>query len=382
MSWKPMQRRTLALVAVILPLLALLAYVALRSGPLAPVAVTVAEVHERTIAPALFGIGTLEARHVYRIGPIFPGRLARLDVQVGDSVAAGTVLGEMAPVDIDDRLRAQEALGNRAEAAIREASARQAYARGQARRYEQLYASRTVSEEAVSAKRQELAVADAALAAARQDLARARSDRDAVATQRGDLQLRAPVAGIVTLREVDPGTTVVAGQAVVELVDPLSLWVNTRFDQASSHGLAAGLAADIVLRSRNGQALPGRVLRLEPKADAITEETLAKVGFDSVPTPLPPIGELAEVTVALAPLAAATVIPNAAIRREGNQAGVWRLVDGEPQFVAVKLGRSDLDGNVQVLEGLAEGDRIVVYSAQALGPRTRIKVVERIPGVD
>ena len=366
MSWKPMQRRTLALVAVILPLLALLAYVALRSGPLAPVAVTVAEVHERTIAPALFGIGTLEARHVYRIGPIFPG----------------TVLGEMAPVDIDDRLRAQEALGNRAEAAIREASARQAYARGQARRYEQLYASRTVSEEAVSAKRQELAVADAALAAARQDLARARSDRDAVATQRGDLQLRAPVAGIVTLREVDPGTTVVAGQAVVELVDPLSLWVNTRFDQASSHGLAAGLAADIVLRSRNGQALPGRVLRLEPKADAITEETLAKVGFDSVPTPLPPIGELAEVTVALAPLAAATVIPNAAIRREGNQAGVWRLVDGDPQFVAVKLGRADLDGNVQVLEGLAEGDRIVVYSAQALGPRTRIKVVERIPGVD
>ena len=115
---------------------------------------------------------------------------------------------------------------------------------------------------------------------------------------------------------------------------------------------------------------------------AITEETLAKVGFDSVPTPLPPIGELAEVTVALAPLAAATVIPNAAIRREGNQAGVWRLVDGDPQFVAVKLGRADLDGNVQVLEGLAEGDRIVVYSAQALGPRTRIKVVERIPGVD
>lgn len=37
MSWKPMQRRTLTLVAVILPLLALLAYVALRSGPLAPV---------------------------------------------------------------------------------------------------------------------------------------------------------------------------------------------------------------------------------------------------------------------------------------------------------------------------------------------------------
>ncbi len=45
-----------------------------------------------------------------------------------------------------------------------------------------------------------------------------------------------------------------------------------------------GLPARIVLRSRSGQALSGRVLRVEPMADAVTEEMLAKVIFGSQPS--------------------------------------------------------------------------------------------------
>ena len=55
----PLQGRTLALLAVVVPLLLLFIYVGLRSGPLAPVAVTVVEVQSRAITPALFGIGTV-----------------------------------------------------------------------------------------------------------------------------------------------------------------------------------------------------------------------------------------------------------------------------------------------------------------------------------
>lgn len=377
----PLQRRTLALIAVIVPLLTLLVYVALRSGPLAPVAVTEAKVESRAISPALFGVGTVEARYTYKIGPTFAGRVKRLDVHVGDHVRAGQLLGEMDPVDLDDRVRSQEAVLKRAEAALREATARQTYAETQARRYEQLFATRSTSEEIFTTKRQELQITDAALAAAREDLARARSDREGLVAQRDNLRLIAPVDGVVALRDADPGTTIVAGQAVVEVIDPKSLWVNVRFDQISATGLAADLPACIVLRSRSGQTLKGRVLRVEPKADVVTEETLAKVIFDQVPVPLPPIGELAEVTIDLPALLAAPLIPNAAVQRNGDQVGVWQITDGEPNFIPVKLGRADLDGHVQVVEGLKEGDRIVVYSEKALGPRSRIHVVERIPGV-
>src|SRR5690606_34837435 len=147
------------------------------------------------------------------------------------------------------------------------------------------------------ARRQELQVADAGLLAARanldaarQELARARADGEALASQRANLRLVAPVGGLVALRAADPGTTVVAGQSVVDVVDPASLWVNVRFDQLRASGLRAGLPARIVLRSRAGEQIAGKVLRVEPMADAVTEEALAKVAFDALPDPMPSIG--------------------------------------------------------------------------------------------
>jgi RND family efflux transporter MFP subunit len=377
----PLQSRTLALLAVIVPLLVLFIYVALRSGPLAPVAVTVETIETKSITPALFGIGSVEARYTYKIGPTVAGRVQRLDVHVGDQVKAGQVLGEMDPVDLDDRIRSQESTFKRAEAAVREAKARQVYAQTQARRYQQLFVVRSTSEEIVTTKQQELQIAEAVLSAAHEDVARTRSDWGALVAQRSNLQLITPVNGVVTMRDTDPGTTIVTGQTVVEVIDPKSLWINVRFDQISASGLAAGLPARIVLRSRNGQTLNGRVLRVEPKADAVTEEMLAKVIFDTQLESLPPVGELAEVTVDLPSLPAAPVIPNAALHRENDRMGVWQVMNGDLRFKRVKLGASDLDGLIQVNEGLKNGDQVVVYSEKALTTRSRIHVAEHIPGV-
>ncbi len=376
----PFQGRTLALIGVVLPLLVLFVYVALRSGPLAPVAVTVSTVEARSITPALFGIGTVEARFTYRIGPTFAGRVKKLDVHVGDRVQGGQLLGEMDPVDLDDRVRAQEAALKRAQAALREAEARQAHAQSQAKRYEQLLAVHTTSEEIAATKEQDLKIANAALAAAREELARVRADGAAVVAQRSNMRLVSPVEGLIVVRDANPGSTVVAGQPVVEMIDPQSLWIHVRFDQTSAAGLTARLPAEISLRSRNGQSMKGRVLRVEPLADAVTEEILARIVFDELPDPLPPIGELAEVTVTLPELSAMPVVSNAAVRTVDDQLGVWQIQDGELRFVAVKLGAGDLDGQVQIREGLTIGDRVVVYSEKALSERSRLHIVKQIPG--
>ncbi len=376
----PIQRRTLTLLAVLLPILVLFVYVIVRSGPLAPVAVTVVDVVPRPVSPALFGIGTVEARYTYRVGPTYAGRIKRVDAQVGDQVQAGQSLGEMEPVDLDERVTAQDAAARRAAAQLREADARQRYAQTQAQRYEKLLPTHVISEEMVATKRQELQVADAARNGAREELARAQADGAALLAQRGNLHLLAPVDGLVIVRHADPGTTVVAGQAVVDVVDPHSLWINVRFDQLGAQGLAAQLPVRVVLRSRS-TSLPGHVLRVEPIADAVTEETLAKVTFDTLPQPLPPLGELAEVTVALPALPAAPVVPNAAIRHVNNALGVWLLKEGDLHFTPVELGAADLDGNVQIRTGLKSGDRVVVYSEKALTAHSRIHVVTRLAGV-
>lgn len=387
--------RTLALVGVLLPLLALFIYVGLRAGPLAPVPVTVATVESQSISPALFGIGTMEARYTYKIGPTVAGRVKSVAVQVGDRVRAGQVLGEMDPIDLDDRIGALDAALMRAqanvlaaEAQIQDVSARKRFAETQARRYEKLLEARSVSEEAVEAKRQERQIAEAGLRAARanldatrQEMLRSRAERDGLIRQRANLHLIAPVAGLVSVRAADPGTTLVAGQAVVEVIDPASVWINVRFDQLSAAGLREGLSANIVPRSLAGQTLAGRVARVEPLADAVTEESLAKVVFDTLPAPLPPIGELAEVTVALAALPARPVVGNASVRQLNGQTGVLVVEDDRLRFAPVKLGATDLDGRVQILDGLKAGERVVVYSQKALTADSRFKVVDSLSGV-
>ena len=381
MKHLPIQKGTLALLAVIIPLLALFIYVALRSGPLAPVPVTLATVENKSISPALFGIGTVEARYTYKIGPTFAGRVNRLDVHVGDQVKVGQVLGGMDPVDLDERIRAQDATLKRSKAQVDEAQSRQHYAQKQAQRYEQLLEVHSTSEEIFAAKRQDLQVAEAGLNAAHEEFARTRAEREALVAQRSNLQLISPVDGLVVARNADPGTTIVAGQAVVELIDPESLWVNVRFDQIHARGLAANLPAQIVLRSHVGEIEVGRVLRIEPLADAVTEETLAKVVFDRLPEPLPPIGELAEVTVTLSALPTGPVLLNAAIHRIGGKLGAWQVMNGDLHFTPITLGTTDLDGQMQVRGGLKAGDTVVVYSDRALNERTRIHVVEHLPGV-
>lgn len=386
--------RTLALAGVLILLAGLLGYVALRAGPLAPVPVTLATVESVEIKPALFGIGTVEARFTHKIGPTFAGRIKRVEVQSGDQVTKGQLLGEMDPVDLDDKLGAQEATLKRAEASllaveaqVQEVSARKSFAEIQTKRYEQLLVARSVSEEGAQAKRQEWQIAQASLSAARanldasrQELIRARAERDGLIRQRANLRLLSPVDGLVTRRDADPGTTVVAGQSVVDVVEPGGLWISVRFDQQRAQGLSAQLPAQIVLRSRAGELLAGRVSRIEPHADAVTEEVLAKVVFAQRPQTLPPIGELAEVTVALAAQKSTAVVPNASVQRVDGRLGVWVVENGSLRFIPIKTGATDLEGRVQILQGLSGGERVVVYSHKALEANSRIKIVERIVG--
>ena len=380
MNFSALNRRTLLLLAVLIPLVLLLGYVALRTGPLAAVPVTVTTVESHAINPALFGIGTVQARYATLVGPTVAGRVKSLGVHVGDRVRAGQVLGEMDPVDLDERIRSQRAALLSTQAQLRQAQTQRDFARTQATRYAQLLAAHGTTEELLATRQQELQSAEAALQAAHDAVERARADLAALQAQRSNLKLVAPTAGLVTARDADPGSTVVAGAPVVELIAPDSLWIDTRLDQLTATGLAAGLPARIVLRSRSNQTLAGRVLRVDPVADAVTEETLAKIVFTPLPQPLPPIGELADVTVALPALPARPTVPNASLQRVDDQLGVWRVEGDKLQFARVKVLGRDLDGHVQV-EGLKTGERVVVYSQRTLSARSHISIVDHIPGV-
>jgi HlyD family secretion protein len=310
---------------------------------------------------------------------------------VGDPVRAGQLLAELDPVDLEQRLAALEASIERGrsllaagEAQARDARARRELADANLRRYADLSRSDFISAGALEARQQEQRSADAgvqtneaSLVAARQDLQRLAAERAGLVQQRDRLRLVATAAGVVASREAEPGSTVVAGQAVLKVIDPASLWLKVRFDQGRAAALAPGQTARVLLRSHPGEALPGQVARLEPLGDAVTEERVAQVRLEAPPAGLT-VGELAEVTVQLPAAAAAPWVPNAALQRREGDLGVWKLVDGRPAFAPVRSGAIGLDGRVQLLSGLAEGDTVVVHSQKLLEPGQRIQVVDRL----
>lgn len=385
------RRAFLSLVGLLL--LAAFAWVVTHSGPLAPVRVTTVTAEQGTISPALFGIGTVEAQRSYMIGPTAAGRVLRVLVDVGDAVKAGQLLAEMDPLDLDARTIALDASLARAGSAItgaaaqrKDAEARQVLATMNARRYAELGEKRFVSASAVEVKQQEqvsadsaLGAADANLAGARQDMARISAERDGLRRQRDNVRLLAPSDGVVTARDAEPGSTVVAGQPVVKLIEPSTLWVRLRIDQGRSSGLAPGLPADIVLRSSPAQTLAGRVVRLELISDSVSEERIAQVAFDRIPAGVS-IGELAEITLKLPASGPGLVLPNASIKQHGGQTGVWIDDNGQPRFVAIKKGASSLDGQVLVQGELRSGDQIIVFSEKELDPGRRIRVVDALVG--
>jgi HlyD family secretion protein len=388
---KPLTRRTLFIGAFGALFLAGFGWVVATQGPLAAVKVTTATVAETTLERNLFGIGTVEARRAYAIGPTVAGRVARVLVDQGDVVKAGQLLAEMEPVDLDARLAAGAAAAaaaaqrvQAADAALAEARSRAAMAQANAARFADLRKKNFVSHEAAAAKEHEAAAARAAreaatatLAAARADVRRAQSELAGTGKSRAHLRLTSPVDGVVSARLAEAGSTVVAGQSVLQVIDPASLWLKVRVDQGRSDGLAVGLPAGIVLRSRPGKTLAGRVARVDLVGDAVTEERIANVGFDVLPESLA-IGELAEVTLALSPLEGVLAIPAAALARQGNAQGVWTPVDGRARFVAVTPGPTSRDGRVAIRAGLAAGDTVIVYSGKALSPDARVTVVDSL----
>ena len=391
MEFPKITKQRLVIAGTSLALVGLLAFVFFRAGPLAATPVTVHVVKQGGFTPALFGVGTVEARRSWMIGPTVAGRVAKVHVDVGDVVKAGQLMAEMDSVDLDQKLSAQDALISRtastqmaALAQQTDALARYEFSKLNFIRNQDLAKQNFISPSALELRAQEKISAEAAYEAAsanlsgvKQDVIRLKAEREGLQQQRNNVRLMAPADGVVITRDAESGTTVVAGQPVIRLIDPQSIWVKLRLDQGRSAGLQSGLEAQIVVRSQAQSSYKGQVVRVEMLSDSVTEERVALVSFSQIPKDVS-VGEVAEVTLVLTPVENALLIPNASIQRQGDTMGVWRLINGNLVFTKIRVGASSLNGDMVVLEGLQLNDQVVVHSQKALTENSRVRVVEAL----
>ncbi|RPE79479.1 RND family efflux transporter MFP subunit [Vulcaniibacterium tengchongense] len=298
-----------------------------------------------------------------QIYPRATGFVGERHADLGDRVEAGQVLAVISAPEVDQEVR-------QAQAELERARAELALARAHYQRAEVLVRSGAISQELYSERSANRQAAEAAVAAAEARLA---SARERQAFQR----VRAPFAGVIAARYVERGDRVVGDSAssqplfALNALDPLRIVVDV--PQRVALQVRPGVQADVSFPE-----LPGRRFRAEVvrTAQSISED----VGGMRVELRLPnpeqaiPAGMVGEVALRLPQAATTLLLPVSAVLQDAGGARVARLgADATIGFRKVVLGRN-LGDQVEVLDGLAAGDTVVLAPNALLREGSRVRV--------
>jgi RND family efflux transporter MFP subunit len=299
----------------------------------------------RPLEVPVVGDGTVAAWQELALGAEIGGlRVLEVRVEEGVRVVAGDLL-----VRLDDSVLAAQSA--QAEASVTEARATLDLARSEVARAQTL-ASTNIGPRQVLEQRQ------AAAAQAEARLASAIARRDEAQARLAQAQILAPTDGLVSRVTVRIGTVTGAGQEMLRLVRDGRLELNARIPELDLGGIAPGQA---VLVRHGGQEIRARVRAIAPTVTPESRLGLVHVALPADSSLLPGMFARAEI---MGPARPAVLVPaGAVVFREGAPA-VFTLAPGEER---VRLRRLTLgtraDGLVEVLDGLAAGERVVASGA-------------------
>jgi RND family efflux transporter MFP subunit len=329
-----------------------------------PVPVVVASPRSARVTEELRLTGTLTAERSARLSPLVDGLVARVRVDAGDRVAAGAPLLEL------DAAVAKLAL-ERVRAGTAEARARSEEATRLALEAQRLVAERHLPRTELARRE-----ADAKLAAASLAASEAAEREQAEVLRRHTL--RAPFAGVVARRLTDVGEWVSRGTPVFELVATDRVRLDIQAPQERFASILEDASVRVYSDSLRGDTLPGRIVARVPVSDPTARTFLVRVLVEDSEGRLLP-GTSATAVIGLPGSKDALVVPrDALLRYPDGTYSVFALreVEGRSTVVErpVKLGRKGTE--VEILEGIEPGDRVVVRGNERLRSGQAVRIVE------
>jgi RND family efflux transporter MFP subunit len=288
------------------------------------------------------------------------GYLRRWTKDIGSRVRQGELLAEIETPELDQQL-------SQAIAARQQTTASLDLAKSSMLRWEALRKRDAVSQQELDERRSAFAQAQANLAAADANVERLRR-------LEAFKRVVAPFSGVITKRNVDIGDLIdTTGKPLFLLsqTDPLRVYVNV--PQAYAQLVKPGQTATVTQTELHGRKFRGEVARTAASIDAATRTMQVEVSLRNQDGALLP-GAFVQVDLALPPSGTVTVPFNALLfRGEGVRVAA---VDakGTVHIRPVRLGRNFGD-SVEILEGLAGGERLVVNPADSLAEGDQVQVV-------
>lgn len=297
------------------------------------------------------------------------GLVSERRVDLGDKVTAGQVLAVISTPEVDSSVR-------EAQADVVSARANEELAKTNFDRAAVLVQSNAISKEMYTDRK---AAQDAAIAGRAAAEARLVSVRE----RQGFQVVRAPFAGVIAARNIERGDRVVGDSAAsatpmftVNALDPLRVVVDV--PQSAALQVRPGLRAEVSFPELPGETFQAEVIR---SAQSIS----SSIGAMRVELRLPnpdnriPAGMVGEVKLSVPRTAAAVIVPESAVITDADGTRVALLGPASKlDYRRVKVGRN-LGGEIEILDGIAAGDQIVLAPNALLKAGTRVAAKKNPP---
>ena len=321
------------------------------------ITVNVATARQQSLERSAEIQGALFAKERATIASQVEGNVSQVVSDLGDSVTAGQVMLRIDPREYQLRV-------GTAEAALNQARARSANSEARFQRASELRRDGTMSPEQF----------DQIAATMRMDKADEESAQRAIELAKkklGDTEIRAPFTGFVQKRMVSLGEYVAPGKQVYEVIatDPIKLRcpMPERFVPLAKLGMPVNLTID----ARPGDKFSGTITRIAPALDEDSRTLLVEAEVHNPNGALKP-GFFAHVSMNLGQ-DRALFVPQSAVLRYAGVARVFVVDHGIARSREVKTG-AVVGDQVEIVEGLHEGDRVATTEVDRLADGSSVKV--------
>jgi len=318
--------------------------------------VTVAVPGRSTIQTVVTGNGSLAARREMPVGVAGEGGMVtRVLVEPGSWVGAGQVL---ATVDRSVQSQTAESLA----AQVRVAQADANLAQADLNRAQALVGRGFISKADIDRK---TATRDAAAARVRVAQAQLGETR----ARNGRLDIRAPAAGLVLTRAVEPGQIISSGSGVLfRVASGGQMELRTLLAEADLQRLHAGIAAEVTPVGAT-QVFKGEVWQVSPVIDPQTRQGVARIALAYNPALRP--GGFASARI-VAGAQVAPQLPQSAVQSDERGNFVYIIdKDNKAQRVAITTGDVS-DSGVVITTGLSGTERVVLTAGAFLTPGQKV----------
>lgn len=330
--------------------------------------VNVEKVSTSNIPDLMEVVGTVKARNSAVIAARIPGTVTGVFVTEGERVGKGKILVTLEAAESTAQAAAASATVEEALRGVEEARARKRLADATFERYHNLFREEAVTRQELDNRRADKEVADQGVARAEARLAAAREAARAAGAVAGYTRITAPISGIVTAKQVEKGMTVFPGMPLLTVEEEGAYRLEAAVPESMVGKVRVG---DTVRVSVDGASvsLSGRIAEVVPTADPGSRTFTAKV---DIPGKGLKSGMFGRVFLS-AGERKGVLVPRGALVERGGLTSVW-VLDGKnmARMRLVKPGAIHGD-RVEILTGLADGERVVVGGIEKVSEGAEIR---------